>query len=122
MADIYQRLYQKMERMGVFSVRQYEILEKPPYVPLCIDYLGDNIYALSQNPVIDDQLVADPDMEIRVDHTRRTAEPLSLQDPSGRRVVYPAPDRVDLVAKNDLARFLNSWLDGLLAQGFIRHQ
>jgi len=121
-ADIYQRMYQKMERIGIFSVRQYEVIERPPYVPLCIDYLGENTYALSQNPMIGDQLVADPDLEVRVDHQKRTAEPLTLQDKSGRRVVYPAPGRVDLAAKNELARFLDSWLDGLLVQGFIRHQ
>lgn len=108
--------------MGVFSVRQYGIIEKSPLVPLCIDYLGQNVYALSQNPVIDNRLVADPDMEVRVDHVKRTAEPLSLQDQSGRKVVYPAAGRVDLSAKNSLAQFLDSWLDTLLAQGFIRHQ
>lgn len=122
MADIYQRMYQKMERIGVFSVRQYEVIERHPFVPLCIDYLGDHMYALSQNPVIGDQLVADPDMEVRVDHQKKTAEPLTLQDKSRRREVYPAPGRVDLAAKNELARFLDSWLDELLVQGFIRNQ
>lgn len=108
--------------MGIFSVRQYAVIERAPYTALCIDRLDDAVYALSQNPVIDGNVVADPDMEVRVVHEKRIAEPLCLQDQSGRRVVYPGPGRVDLKTKNDLARRLDSWLSDLISQGFILHQ
>ena len=122
MRDIYRSIYDKLEKVGVFSVNQYAVIEKPPYLSLCIDHLSSDVYALSQNPVIDGVVVADPDMEIRVFHQKRTAEPLSFQDRSGRRVVYPEPGRVDLKAKNELADYLDRWLSDLLSRGFIRRQ
>jgi uncharacterized protein YqiB (DUF1249 family) len=122
LGDIYHSIYERLERIGVFEVRQYAVIEKPPFTPLCIDRLEDSVYALSQNPVIDGQMVAEPDMEIRVFHEKKIAEPLCLQNKSGRRVVYPESGRVDLGAKNELAKFLDRWLSDLISQGFIRHQ
>jgi uncharacterized protein YqiB (DUF1249 family) len=122
LADIYRSIYDKLEKIGVFGVRQYAVIEKPPFVPLCIDRLEGTVYALSQNPVIDGEMVAEPDMEIRVFHDKKIAEPLCLQDRNGRRAVYPEPGRVDLEAKHDLAKFLDRWLSDLISHGFIRHQ
>ena len=122
MEDIYRRIYGKMDRMGVFGIRQYAIIEKPPFVTLCIDLISEDCYALSQNKVIDGFMVADPDMEIRIDHLRKTAEPLAYQDRTERKVVYPEPGKVNLRVKNDLASILERWLDDLLSQGFIYHQ
>jgi len=120
--DIYHLIYEKLDKIGVFGIRQYAVIEKPPFVPLCIDRLDDSVYALSQNPVVDGTMVPEPDVEIRVSHEHKTAEPLCLQNHSGRRVVYPCPGKVDLGAKHDLARFLDQWLSELISQGFIRHQ
>jgi uncharacterized protein YqiB (DUF1249 family) len=122
MVDIYQSIYAKLERIGIFKIRQYAVIEKPPYTPLCIDRLSDTVYALSQNPVVDGVVIADPDMEVRVVHQQKIAEPLCLQDRSGRRIVYQEPGKVDLRAKNDLAEYLDRWLTDLLSQGFIYRQ
>jgi uncharacterized protein YqiB (DUF1249 family) len=122
MEDIYHAIYEKLDRMGVFAVRQYAVIERPPYTALCIDRLEDSVFALSQNPVIDGDVVADPDIEVRVFHEKRIAEPLCLQDRSGRRLVYPGPGKVDLKAKNDLAQRLDRWLADLISEGFILHQ
>lgn len=122
MEDVYQRIYGKMERMGVFGIRQYAVIEKPPFVPLCIDRISEDCYALSQNKVVEGLMVADPDMEIRIDHTRKIAEPITYQNRSERKVVYPEPGKVNLRVKNELASLLDRWLDVLLSQGFIHHQ
>ena len=120
--DIYHRIYKKLERMGVFEIRQYAVFEKPPFVPLCIDHIGEDCYALSQNRIIEGTVIADPDMEIRIDHSGKTAEPVAYQDRSVRKVVYPEPGVVNLRVKNELASLLDKWLDDLLSQGFIRQQ
>lgn len=122
MPDIYHSIYQKLEKMGIFEVRNCAVWERPPYIPLCIDRLSPDTYALSQNPVIEGEMVADPDMEVRVDHSLRIAEPLSYQDRAGSRKVYTAPGKVDLKTRNDLCVFLDRWLDDLMNQGFIRNQ
>ncbi|OPX68591.1 MAG: hypothetical protein A4E38_01760 [Methanoregulaceae archaeon PtaB.Bin108] len=122
MQDVYHSIYEKMAKIGVFEVRQYVVIEKPPHVPLCIDRLSDDIFALSQNPMEDGVMYADPDMEIRVDHQNKTAEPLTFQVLEERRVVYPAPGKVDLKAKNELSSFLDNWLSDLIQKGFIKNQ
>lgn len=111
-----------MAKIGVFEVRQYAVIKSPPHVPLCIDKLSDDVYALSQNPEEDGVMYADPDMEIRVDHEKKTAEPLTFQVIEEKRVVYPAPGKVDLKARNELAHFLDNWLSDLIQKGFIRNQ
>ncbi len=122
MPDVYHTIYQKLEKIGVFGVRQYAVIENPPHVPLCIDRLSENIYALSQNPEADGVMYADPDMEIRVDHQKKIAEPLTFQSGEEQRVVYPAPGKVNLKARNDLSLFLDGWLSDLIRKGFIRNQ
>jgi len=62
-------------------------------------------------------LVADPDMEIRVIPSRQMAEALSYQDQFGFQMVYPEPGKVDLRAKKELNQFLGQWLQNLIAQG-----
>jgi len=120
--DIYHRIYGKLNRIGVFEIRQYAIIEKPPFTPLCIDRIGKDCYALSRNSIIDGSLVADPDVEIKIDHAGKVAEPISFQDRSVRKVVYPEPGKVNLKTKNELATFLDRWLEELLSQGFIYRQ
>jgi uncharacterized protein YqiB (DUF1249 family) len=120
--DIYHRIYAKLERMGVLEIRQYAVIEKPPFIPLCIDHIGEDCYALSQNRIIEGSVIADPDMEIRIDYSRKTAEPVAYQDRAVRKVVYPEPGMVNLRVKNELASLLDKWLDELLSQGFIHQQ
>lgn len=122
MQDIYHSIYQKLDKIGVLEVRQYAVIENPPHVPLCIDRLGANVFALSQNPEVDGVMYADPDIEVRVDTVMKTAEPLAYQSGEVRRVVYTAPGKVDLKAKNDLSVLLDSWLSDLIRNGFIRDQ
>lgn len=120
MTDVYGRIYEKMEKIGILAVRQYAVIENPPGVPLCVDRLGTDRYAIAHNPVVDGVLVADPDMEIRVFPDKRTAEPLTFQDRTGRREVYTEAGKVDLRARNELTAFLESWLTRLVNEGYRR--
>ncbi len=108
--------------MGILDVRQYAVIKNPPYVPLCIDRLSMDTYALSQNPVVDGVMVADPDIEVRVNHGEESAEPLVFQSGETRKVVYPEPGRVNLALRNELSEFLDRWLSDLIEQGFSRYQ
>jgi len=62
-------------------------------------------------------MIADPDMEVRILHQQHMAEALTYQDSFGYRVVYPTEGKVAPRAKKDLNRFLNQWLTNLLNQG-----
>jgi hypothetical protein len=118
--DVYNSIYRKLEKMGVLQIKQYAVIRNDPYVPLCIDRLDEVTFALSQNPVVDGVIVADPDIEIKVDTSRKTAEPLTYQDPTTRKVVYAEPGRVNLATRNEITEFLDKWLTELINQGFKR--
>jgi len=122
MSDLYHSIYTKLEKIGVLDVKQYAVIENNPHIPLCIDRLSEDMFALSQNPIVDGVLVADPDIEIKIYPDQKRAEPLVYQDRSVRKIVYPRPGVVDLGVKNDLMEFLDNWLTDLIQKGFIRNQ
>jgi len=61
------------------------------------------------------------DMEIRVDHGKKFAEPLTYQDQKGRKVVYPEPGKVNLTVKNELVTYLDQWLTEMINDGYRRN-
>jgi hypothetical protein len=120
MIDVYHSMYQKLEIIGVLSVTRYDMIKNDPLLPLFIDRLGPDRYAIAHNREIDGLMVPDPDMEIKVDHAGKSAEPLTFQDAGGRKVVYPEPGKVNLAVKNELVVFLDHWLTGLVNDGYRR--
>ncbi|HTY15631.1 MAG TPA: hypothetical protein VMC42_07995 [Methanoregulaceae archaeon] len=118
--DIYHSIYHKLEIVGILSVSRYDIIKNEPLLPLYIDRLGPDHYAIAHNREVDGVLVPDPDMEIKVDQIGKTAEPLTFQDVRGRKVVYPEPGRVNLAVKNELVTFLDQWLTTLVNDGYRR--
>ncbi len=63
-------------------------------------------------------LIADPDMEIRVFHDIRCAEALTYQDSLRYDQIYPDPDHVKPKLRERLNEFLNAWLSNCLQQGY----
>ena len=61
-------------------------------------------------------LIADPDMEIRIFHDGRGAEALTYQDSLGYQRVYPDEQHVRPKLKKSLNSFLNTWLGNCLRQ------
>ena len=63
-------------------------------------------------------MIADPDMVIRVSPSDEKAEALAYQDIWGYRKVYVDDGiTVDMKAKRELNWFLNQWLTNLIQQG-----
>ena len=62
-----------------------DIIKNDPLIPLYIDRLAPDRYAIARNRVVDGVMIPDPDMEIRVDHEKKLAEPLTYQDQNGRK-------------------------------------
>jgi hypothetical protein len=120
MNDIYHSMYHKLEIVGVLSVTGYDVIKNDPLLPLYIDRLGPDRYAIAHNRDIDGIMVPDPDMEIKVDHAGKSAEPLTFQDAESRKVVYPEPGKVNLAVKNELVAYLDRWLTRLVNDGYRR--
>jgi len=100
----------KLKSLGFMDL-SIEILEKTPdYIRISMTHYGE------QNG----DLMADPDMEIKIYKEQQTAEALSFQnDYMGiYQVVYPEAGKVYPKLKKELNTFLNQWLSNLKIQGF----
>jgi len=128
---IYQTMFEKMIKIGLikkdgslnFSGDHLK-LKNSPYMDLNIDVLPDDQpgairISMAHNFIQNGDLMADPDMEIRI-YSHGMIEALTYQlDSLGiYQVVYPAPGRVIPKRKTELNRFLNQWLSNLILQGF----
>jgi len=120
MTEVYEAIYHKLDVIGVLSVSEYDVVKNDPLTPLYIDRLAPDRYAIAHNRVVDGVITPDPDMEIRVDHGKKLAEPLIFQDQKGRKVVYPEPGTVNLSIKNELVTYLNRWLTEMINDGYRR--
>jgi len=121
MTEVYGGIYRKLDLIGVLSVSEYDVIKNDPLTPLYIDRLAPDRYAIARNREVDGVIVPDPDMEIRVDHGKKFAEPLTYQDQNGRKVVYPEPGKVNLTIKNELVTYLDSWLTEMINDGYRRN-
>ena len=120
-STIYLKLYQLIPNLD--TINEYAKFKASGMMNLNVDILfrekdGTRL-ALShyyRHPSGD--MIADPDMEIKVFPDMKMAEALTFQDSFGYRVVYPSPDKVDVKAKAELNRFLNQWLSNLIRQDY----
>jgi len=100
----------KLKSSGYMDL-SVEILEKTSdYIRISLTHYGE------QNG----DLMADPDMEIKIYKENQTAEALSFQnDYMGvYQIVYPEAGKVYPKLKKELNIFLNQWLTNLFTQGF----
>lgn len=118
MTDVYEKIYQDLNHIGVMAIHDYAVIRNDPDPPLYIDRIGPDRYAIAHNRVENGQVITDTDMEIQVYPDRRMAEPLTYQDSTTRKVVYSEPGRVDLKVKNELTLFLERWLSSLVKSGY----
>ena len=89
------------------------------------DYIGQDknnnpIIALSHYFKQNGDMIADPDMQIRILPELEAAEAMTFQDQFGFKDVYREKDGktyVDLKRKKDLNQFLNQWLTNIIRQG-----
>ena len=115
---IYNRIFDKLERIGILTIEGSKHLKAAGFMDLVVEKLGENHYSLTHYYEQGGDLCPDPDMEIRIIPEMRAAEALTFQDTFGFRRVYPQPGYVDVKAKKELNAFLLQWLSNLIAQGF----
>ena len=128
MTTIYERIYKKLDTLGVINVlesgRDSGKSNSSGYMDLSLDVLHEEEsgvvrIALAHYFEQNGDLCADPDMEIRVYKDRGMAEALTFQMamPPVYQEVYPEPGKVAPRLKKELNSFLNTWLKNCLNQG-----
>lgn len=127
---IYEKLFQQLSDLfsGKFP-EEYQKRQVSGLMDLNIDVLyKDNneiLIALSHNFISNGDVLADPDMQIKIYPLRKMAEAITYQDTMGYREVYPQVAKngewVEMInpkAKRELNSFLKTWLNNLKDQGF----
>jgi uncharacterized protein YqiB (DUF1249 family) len=120
---VHQTLYCKLSVLipTLPEVPEYVKSQVPEFMDLNLDLLSRNderiTVALSHYYEQNGDLIADPDMVVRIDTKSETVEALTFQDMYTYREVYLDGNRVDVKAKNELNEFLLQWLTNLIDQG-----
>jgi|GEM_PF-2805002 len=127
--EIYMRLHEVIPDAikHIEEGKTYQRSKVEGFMDLIFEFLYQDeeeryIISLSHYFEQEGDLVADPDMEIRIDPTLQTAEALSYQDQGIYQQVYHTEDdtiKVNPVHKKQLNRFLKQWLKNLIDQGHL---
>ena len=124
---IYETIYNKLNKAGILNIKDYLKIENNPYMNLNIDIVEDTEefmrIALAHNYIQNGDVMADPDMEIKVHKKLKMAEAIHYQqDGLGifQRVYSEDGKKVNPVLKKQLNQFLNQWLSNLFNQGFFK--
>ena len=133
--SIYESIYNKLEALGITDLYREKTIEAHKsksggYMDLNYDYLGIRTndprepapcydIALSHYYKENGDMMADPDMEIRIYPAIRSAKALTFQmaNPPIYQEVYPEPGRYIKQLRTDLNIFLNQWLQNCIDQG-----
>ena len=127
---IYEQIYSKIDDLtgGIENFLKkedgYMELKSKGFMDLNVDRLDEDRIAMAHNYIQNGDVMADPDMEIRIDVKRKVAEALTFQQDSLGiyQVVYPEPGKVNSRLKKELNLFLNQWLNNLEKQGFYKRR
>ena len=129
---IYETMYNKLVKLGIINqdgslkFDEYIKLKSGIFMDLNIDHLSHKdddrsiVISLAHNYIQEGDVMADPDMEIRIIPSMKMVEALTFQqDSTGTyHQVYLEDGRFYPSLKKELNNFLNSWLKNLIEQGF----
>lgn len=132
--NVYERNFDRLVKLGIINEKgelQFKEslkLKSGAFMDLNLDYLEKDeqgeIIAMAHNYEQNGDIMADPDMQIRIIPEMRSIEALTYQQ-DGMGIfqeVYPEPNKVNPKVKKELNAFLETWLKNLIAQGFKLEQ
>lgn len=120
---LHQTLYRKLIILipTLPQVPEYMKSQVPGFMDLNLDLLsrdGEIItVALRHYYEQNGDLIADPDMVLRIDTKSETVDALTFQDTYTYQEVYAEGGQEDVKAKKELNEFLLQWLTNLIDQG-----
>lgn len=123
---IYEMIFARLQQMGIIDESgemqsDYMKFVSSGLMPLNVDKLASNTIALAHNGKQNGDVMADPDMEVRIYQELRMAEALTFRnDYMGiYQVVYPEPGKYYPKLKKELNDFLSDWLNNIINQSYV---
>ena len=116
--------YEMLKEIGALDIKKPKKIIVPGLMDLDIEVLQDDdktkVISLAHNYIQNDDLMANPDMVIRIWKGLNEAEALTFQqDNLGvYQEVYTPKGKANKRLQKDLNRFLYDWLKNLKEQGF----
>lgn len=132
--NVYERNFDRLVKIGIINAKgelQFKEaikLKSGSYMDLNLDDLGKDeqghSIAMAHNYEMNGDIMADPDMQVRIIPEMNSIEALTIQQDNVGvyREVYPEPNKVDIQAKKEINAFLELWLRNLINQGFKLEQ
>jgi len=131
--SVHEIIYSRLEKLGVLELASVDHAKSVDpdgvYMDLNYDNLGTRVHnprrmdsydiSLAHNYIQNGDVMADPDMEIRIYPEAKAAEALTYQQ-DGLGIfqqVYPAPGKYVPRLKRELNSFLSQWLKNAIQQG-----
>lgn len=118
MKTIYELNYERIYPL----LADYKKLSIKNFMDLVVQKIKKNEYRIAHYYEQNGDLMADPEMTVRIDTELKTVEALTFQmDAIGLyQEVYPEPGKYYPRLKKELNDFLRQWLKNLEQQGFIK--
>jgi uncharacterized protein YqiB (DUF1249 family) len=125
--NIYEMIYARLQQMEIIDENgimqaDYMKFTSPGLMDLNVDRLTSDTIALAHNGKQNGDVMADPDVEVRINREGRMAEALTFQnDYLGiYQEVYPEPGKYHPKLKKELNEFLNEWLQNMIDSGYVK--
>jgi uncharacterized protein YqiB (DUF1249 family) len=118
---VYEMIYARLQQIGIIDESGRMKADCMKFIssglmPLNVDKLTSDTIALAHNGKQNGDVMADPDMEVRIYPEMRMAEALTFRnDYIGiYQEVYPEPGKYYPKLKKELNYFLNIWLKNMI--------
>ncbi|MCJ7571058.1 MAG: hypothetical protein MUO82_04180 [Candidatus Thermoplasmatota archaeon] len=121
---IYQDNYRRLFLLGVMDITSSKKIKSKGYMDLNIDVLEDNdetrVIAMAHNIIMDGDLIADPEMTIKLFKNTAETKVLTYKVYSlgVYEKIYESENVVDYHSMYYLNRYLNNWLITLEERGY----
>ena len=121
---IYHDNYRRLFLLGVMDITSFKKIKSKGYMDLNIDVLEDNdvtrVIAMAHNIIMDGDLIADPEMTVKLFKNTAEAKVLTYQVYSlgVYEKIYESENVVDYHSMYYLNRYFNNWLITLEERGY----
>lgn len=119
--NVYEMIFSRLQQMGIIDENgemrvDYLKFQSKGFMDLNVDRLWNDHIAIAHNYIQNGDVMADPDMEIRIFPQLKMAEAMTFRN-DGMRInqeVYLEDGRFYPRLKKELNPFLNSWLKRMI--------